>query len=449
MAAKGSTRRIPKRRYLFEQLESRVVLDAGASGGLALEPVSDAISPETYQNASGETSVPRFASAGAIQDFLIQDALDRYGHLFGQPAWHYGWWRGTEIDTLARNDLAVAADASGYSGTNVQVEGVDEGDLVKTDGRYLYIGRPEGLTIIDVRAADSPKVVARTEIVGLPDSLYLAGDRLIVISQDQPDVMPVLSVVADDWRAPRPYESVFHVTVFDVTSPDDASVIRRFEVDGRFVDSRLLGETVYLVSQTDFFLPPPVSRCQAVDPGASGTIAGASDANAGMDSAATFNLPPIEGYIGSTPCVYETQTEYLARLVGQELVIALPDYSMKDSAGQEIASGSLLSSEAIYRPPGREHDSLLTITAIDVSASPILADAAAVPAGWTSVMYMSPESLYVAAPTVLDVEGFRSGLGICQFALQGSGGGIELTAQGEVAGWLPNSFAMDEYAGHL
>ena len=28
-----------------------------------------------------------------------------------------------------------------YSGTNVQVAGVDEGDIVKTDGTYIYILR--------------------------------------------------------------------------------------------------------------------------------------------------------------------------------------------------------------------------------------------------------------------------------------------------------------------
>ena len=48
-----------------------------------------------------------------------------------------------------------------YSQTNIQVAGVDEGDLVKTDGRYLYLGHGPEVTIIDVQSAADMRVLSR------------------------------------------------------------------------------------------------------------------------------------------------------------------------------------------------------------------------------------------------------------------------------------------------
>ena len=42
----------------------------------------------------------------------------------------------------------VASAETYYSGTNVQVSGVDEGDIVKTDGTYIYVLRDVELIIM-------------------------------------------------------------------------------------------------------------------------------------------------------------------------------------------------------------------------------------------------------------------------------------------------------------
>ena len=45
-----------------------------------------------------------------------------------------------------------------YSKTNIQTEGVDEGDIVKTDGKYIYFVNDKGLTIIDSNPLTMKKV---------------------------------------------------------------------------------------------------------------------------------------------------------------------------------------------------------------------------------------------------------------------------------------------------
>ena len=85
-----------------------------------------------------------------------------------------------------------------YSGTNVQVAGVDEGDIVKTDGTYIYILRGSELIVMQADGADVTDV--SNVFVGqdweqtttedgqahtqekLPLELYLADGRAVVLS---------------------------------------------------------------------------------------------------------------------------------------------------------------------------------------------------------------------------------------------------------------------------
>lgn len=71
------------------------------------------------------------------------------------------------------------------SDTNVQVEGVQEGDIIKNDGRYIYISTNKGLKIID----SNPKAPKIITTVPVPENtniieVFIAGEKLIVIGQN-------------------------------------------------------------------------------------------------------------------------------------------------------------------------------------------------------------------------------------------------------------------------
>ena len=422
-----------RRRPVFERLEARIVLDSTI--GTWVDP---------WESEAGLAS---FSSSEELEQFLVRDALARYGDLFGQPAWHFGWYRDvwTAHVAVPRTSSQPAAD---HSTTNVQVEGVDEGDLIKTDGHYVYVARRDDFSIIDARSVESPQVIARQQVDGQIRAIYLADDRLTVISQAElfrpmPRILPRVRV--DGWEEAWEIEPHFQVTVFDVRAPESPSLISRFELDGQFSDSRLLGETIYLVSQSDFYLPTPRSICVAADP-VVGARAWADSPGSPIDDLAGSRwMPP---FWGEDPrCFYETESDYLARYEGRVLEAVLPGYTRYDSDGRIDASGLLVSAESVFWPLGRDRDRLLSITAIALSSSPTIADSTAVPTGWTDRIYMSHENLVVAAPTVLMEGNSRSGTGLLQFALQGTGGGLELTAHGAVSGWMPNVFAMDEHDG--
>jgi uncharacterized secreted protein with C-terminal beta-propeller domain len=81
--------------------------------------------------------------------------------------------------TESTPDAFSPENPDGYTGTNLQEAGVDESDLVKTDGEYFYIASNDTLNI--VRAADPLEIVGRIALEETIDSLYLYDDLLIVL----------------------------------------------------------------------------------------------------------------------------------------------------------------------------------------------------------------------------------------------------------------------------
>ena len=79
-------------------------------------------------------------------------------------------------------EVPVSQDV-GYSGTNTQEVGVDEGDIVETDGNYVYVAGQDGLRIVSVADAE---VVASPELPGGSHQMILDGNRLLVATQGRP-----------------------------------------------------------------------------------------------------------------------------------------------------------------------------------------------------------------------------------------------------------------------
>jgi len=82
-------------------------------------------------------------------------------------------------------EATAAADFNGdVSQTNVQTEGIDEGDIVKTDGKYIYILRNNELIIVG--AGEKTEVLSYYKVFpegdGFTDSLYIKGDKAIVVA---------------------------------------------------------------------------------------------------------------------------------------------------------------------------------------------------------------------------------------------------------------------------
>lgn len=140
-------------------------------------------------------------------------------------------------DTAESTVGGAAPDQSGpvqgedFSGTNTQDVGVDEGDIVETDGTYVYVANADGLRIVSVADAS---VVAQPELPEGTHQMLLDGDRLIVVTSawsGAPDTI---------------------VSLFDVSDPANPTLLRRSHLEGGVVATRSVAGIARLVITTSF-----------------------------------------------------------------------------------------------------------------------------------------------------------------------------------------------------
>ena len=173
--------------------------------------------------------------------------------------------------TSVSSSYATAGDAGAgqaHSSTNVQVAGIDEGDIVKTDGRLLYVATGTKVAILAPNGS-STRAVASLDtatkgapVAGAVLDMMLTGDTLVVFVQDYSAKTQVIG--GNDPTAYVPYDAAqTKALLYDVSDPAAPKALTSFGQSGSYVTSRLAGNVVYLV--TDYALNDP-AKIVANDP---------------------------------------------------------------------------------------------------------------------------------------------------------------------------------------
>lgn len=208
-----------------------------------------------------------------------------------------GWGFGGGAAAPSTGDSVNAGGRGNFSETNVHVEGVDEADAAKYDGSFWFVATspyafrgtqplPPGFQIV----ATDP-VTPDVEIVGnyqfddewsYANSLYLVQQKdhtshVAAIRNQWGSVYPILPgfpidlAVIDIARPPstqtatiapaaaiapsRQHNSKVRVQLVDVTDPKSPEQDWEIELDGSLIDSRKIGNTLYLITRYDPWLP--------------------------------------------------------------------------------------------------------------------------------------------------------------------------------------------------
>ena len=138
-----------------------------------------------------------------------------------------------------------------YSSTNIQVEDVDEPDYIKNDGRYIYMVTRDILTIIDAYPAEEAEIILRMAIdVGDEwiEDIFLNGDRLIVFYEDYRIKQKILEY---QYMPTETYGDATRVLIIDVTNRERPNIISNYLVDGELMDSRMINDHVYFVTNIE------------------------------------------------------------------------------------------------------------------------------------------------------------------------------------------------------
>lgn len=166
---------------------------------------------------------------------------------------------GAESSSADATPAPRRVEGTDYSGTNNQEQGVDEADFVKTDGYYIYFINGKNLVIFGVPEFGELALLSSTTLQGVPSSMMLDGDRLVVISSVSTWTIPnndPLSIELgwdDDnmWRT----NSLTKFTVFDISNRSSPDIDKELFLEGSYMTAREVGGTVRTVTHAWMNIP--------------------------------------------------------------------------------------------------------------------------------------------------------------------------------------------------
>jgi uncharacterized secreted protein with C-terminal beta-propeller domain len=139
-----------------------------------------------------------------------------------------------------------------YSATNVQVEGVDEADLVKTDGEYIYQINGQKVVIVKAYPAEEMEVVNTVNFGEefQPKELYVDEDYLVVIGCEYRQKSYYESQEKLLLRIYPPYypEVRTKACIYDLSVKSALKKVREIELEGEYLTSRKIGSSLYLIA---------------------------------------------------------------------------------------------------------------------------------------------------------------------------------------------------------
>lgn len=293
---------------------------------------------------------------------------------------------------------------TGYSQTNVQVSGVDEADIIKNDGKYLYYLNNGLLSIFDT-SKEQPILVSKTQINNNNNMLYdmyICGDILVLcgwkyeVFHNRLDTSKSYANYSDiresnDSNSLNPF-TVF--AIYDISNRNVPNLKRMVEIEGEEVSTRLIGNNLYFITNKQ--------------------------------------ISYISGYDIND---YEILPMYKDTAASTEMKVIQPD-------------------DISYFPGSKETQYLL-IGTFDITKDDVVSPQAYLGSG--SSIYMNTNSLYISKEInqlqIID-DSFSSkpmdysiSTEIYRFAINGMN--IEFAGIAKVDGRLINQYSMDEYNGIL
>lgn len=384
----------------------------------------------------GETIAALIAydSCDAFLADVKEEALERVGpYGFGE-----GWVMpfATEGDTAEAVDSVGGGDDGGFgspvareqsagpdvSETNVQEAGVDEPDVVKTDGEVMVVVVDQSLRVLDVTDPAAPELLSSTSIDGWEAEVLLSGDRLLLIERSDIDTVARLATQFEDMRIAGHGYDATTITQYDLSDPTDPRVERAWSTPGSYLSARMVDDVVRIVVQGS-----PSATLPFVYPSTPGAEESAEAANRAVVEAST-----LEDWV--------------------------PTLVTTDADGDVVDESAIAPCDRLYRPSTFSGVGMVTVLTADLGAEG-LGDGAGVGVLSTGeTVYASAESLYVATnrwttTEETDEQGMPRWDGeqsteVHQFALDGAAP-AEYLASGSTSGRVLDQWSLSEHDGHL
>ncbi|NLI53311.1 MAG: hypothetical protein GX417_03205 [Clostridiales bacterium] len=352
-----------------------VLVAAGVFGAISATRSADGAAPQNATLSSAAES-----AATAAQDNAAVTEVQNYDDIYAMiQAMQSGYGvntGGVMLEGAARDDVMAAAPAADaaktevaaaeapvsagggldYSETNVQVKGVDEADIVKTDGSYIYYVAGNQLNILKADGANT-KLVSTTPLSsddswwGYNSEMFVLGDRLMVITQSYNTVW-----INDVNGGYDNYTDQTTAVIYDISNPAKPMQVVSLGQSGNYVSARMIGDYVYLVTAQYIYNPvkdTPITYIPSTTTGAESKLlmptdlfyVGGGPQNAAYTVIGSINLKSganfasAKALFGGTSELYANADHMLLAIsrYDEETLPIAPD---KDGKNVQITNGS-------------------------------------------------------------------------------------------------------------
>jgi len=349
---------------------------------------------------------------------------------------------GATADVSVSGSTAPSTAASvDYSTTNVQVVGIDESDIVKNDGAYIYTVGGGQLVIVRAYPSSQRAVLSRTNLRAAEPatsaSVFAAQQALL-----NGDVLLVMSAAQLAHNASgRSFASVVLQT-YNVSDRTRPLLVSSSTFEGKLSTARLVNGYAYVIISS---MPHLAGGAALVD-----RFMSPSSSSSSSSSSSTTSPTPSSN---SEPTPFE-----ILPLSALDSIAAPGAATSADEMLPIVEACSELSYIPYVQPR-----SLLTILSVSVGAQAhrpgLVVGVRTIATGSAyrePAVFASFDSLYVASYNSewLCADGgwesctFDEATYLMAYTLPGNGS-ITLRARGGVPGYLLNQWSMDEFEGHL
>jgi uncharacterized secreted protein with C-terminal beta-propeller domain len=196
-----------------------------------------------------------FGSLGELKEFLNKSATNNVGVYYGRtmatsvaPS-ASGALSGANGASMksASADISVESRSSDYSKTNIQVEEVDEADIVKNDGKYIYVVSGNKVAVIDAHPADKMKIISEINFSTSITNIFLNEDKLVALSNYY-NYLPVADCLSGLECGRGNSQYFTQAYIYNIKNKENPVLERNISISGNYVDSRMIGDYVYLIA---------------------------------------------------------------------------------------------------------------------------------------------------------------------------------------------------------
>jgi uncharacterized secreted protein with C-terminal beta-propeller domain len=198
-------------------------------------------------------NMKRFTSYDELRDYLTEHTYGGINVYYDIP-FPFRFQRfsiSSDVMVTFESAQSVPPPSAGkdYSGTNVQVEGVDEADVVKTDGEYIYYVKGKQIIILKAYPAEDAGIVSRINLPQYVSDIYASRDRLVVFTSEEYYYYHYIEEIENHEKGPQTT-----VTIYDIKNKANPEKIREFGMDGSYFNSRLIGDFLYYIITTPAYI---------------------------------------------------------------------------------------------------------------------------------------------------------------------------------------------------